>query len=404
MNILIVDDLVSVVNGIENGIDWKKLNIDSVFKAHNAYEAKIIIKNVPIDILLTDIEMPGESGIDLVAWVHAENKDIECIFMSSHADFDYARRALQTGSCEYVLLPCPNEEIEDVIGKAVMRLNSRREKDKVYQYGKVVTEDVWLEKMLLKHSITTAQNQDAIERLIHIGSIKAQACGYLVYIKLQENAEQFAQWDMSLLEFIIGNISHELMQPVHYHVIVSGQSKDTFVIFCQPEETQDISETAFERQMHMIHETMTKVLHLQMYMCFERCTDYAQMSAISHRLEENAKTVLLDTQEASGDTTQVIACVEEYVKEHIAYDVKRSDLANHVHMNVDYLSRIFKREKGVTLNEFIIESKMAVARNLLQTTRLPVGLVAARVGYSDFSYFSKLYKKSFGHTPTEERG
>lgn len=289
MNILVVDDLVSVVNGIVNAIDWKKLNIDGVFKAHNAYEAKIIIKNVPIDILMTDIEMPGESGIDLVAWVHEENKDIECIFMSSHADFEYARRALQTGSCEYVLLPCPNEEIEAILEKAVLRLNGRREKDKMYEYGKVVTEDVWLEKMLLKHSIETEQNKESIDRLVHIGGIKSNACGYLIYMKLQESDEKLERWDQTLMEFIIGNISLELMQPVHYQTVVVNQAMDTYVLLCQPEENQDISLEAFERQVHMIDEVMSQVLHLRVYMEFEKCTDYAQLKIYCQRLKQKVE-------------------------------------------------------------------------------------------------------------------
>ena len=352
---------------------------------------------------MTDIEMPGESGIDLVAWVHSENKDIECIFMSSHADFDYARRALQTGSCEYVLLPCPNEEIEDVIGKAVLRLKGRREKDKMYEYGKVVTEDVWLEKMLLKHSIESTQNNEAIDRLIHIGGIKENACGYFVYLKLQESDEKLERWDQTLLEFIIGNICAELMQPIHYQAVVVNLAMDTYCLLCQPQENQDITEAAFERQIHLIDEIMSQTLRLHVYMAFERCTDYTQLKKYQQHLEQKIQVLLSDVHNVSGDIIQIVQSVEEYVKEHIAQDIKRTDLANYVHMNVDYLSRVFKREKKITLNEYIVESKLAVARNLLQTTRLPVGLVAARVGYSDFSYFSKLYKKLYGHTPTEER-
>lgn len=404
MNILIVDDLVSVVNGIESGIDWKKLNIDGIFKAHNAYEAKILLQNLPIDILMTDIEMPGESGIDLVAWVHEEKKDVECIFMSSHADFDYARKALQTGSCEYVLLPCRYEEIEEVICKAVLRLNSRREKDKVYRYGKVVTEDVWLEKMLLRHCIENENNKDAIERLIHIGCINERACGYLVYIKLTENTEKALRMDATLLEFIVDNISKELMQPVRYHLMLVPRMEEAYVMLCQPETSEDISEDAFDRQMRMLSETVSKALHRQVYMSYEKCEDYGRLSYCSRRLEQQAcEEEKAAGAAVSGDTVQVLVQVEAYVKDHIAMDIKRSNLANYVHMNVDYLSRIFKREKNMTLNEYIIGCKMEVARNLLQTTRLPVGLVAARVGYSDFSYFSKLYKKTYGHTPTEER-
>ena len=75
-----------------------------------------------------------------------------------------------------------------------------------------------------------------------------------------------------------------------------------------------------------------------------------------------------------------------------------------MHMNIDYLARIFKKNTGMTLNDYIINEKMEVARNLLITTKLPVGLIAMKVGYSNFSYFSKLYKKTYNKTPAEERG
>ena len=52
----------------------------------------MLINNLKIDILLTDIEMPGESGLDLVEWIREKELDMECIFMSSHADFEYAQR------------------------------------------------------------------------------------------------------------------------------------------------------------------------------------------------------------------------------------------------------------------------------------------------------------------------
>ena len=47
-----------------------------------------------------------------------------------------------------------------------------------------------------------------------------------------------------------------------------------------------------------------------------------------------------------GTSEDPVQEVTRYVHEHISQDIKRSDLANHVHLNIDYLSRIFKREKG----------------------------------------------------------
>lgn len=69
MNILVVDDQIHVIEGIYRGVDWKKLGIDHVFTALNAPEAKNIIREQDIDLLLSDIEMPEESGLDLLRWV-----------------------------------------------------------------------------------------------------------------------------------------------------------------------------------------------------------------------------------------------------------------------------------------------------------------------------------------------
>ena len=65
MNVLAVDDQINVLNGLMVGVQWKKLGIDQVYKAGNAAEAKRILRACTVDILLSDIEMPGESGLQL---------------------------------------------------------------------------------------------------------------------------------------------------------------------------------------------------------------------------------------------------------------------------------------------------------------------------------------------------
>ena len=72
-------------------------------------------------------------------------------------------------------------------------------------------------------------------------------------------------------------------------------------------------------------------------------------------------------------------------------------------MNPDYISRMFRREMGVSLKEFIVGEKMKAARDLLTQTALPVSAVALRVGYGNFSHFSHIYKKVMGVSPAEER-
>ena len=95
--------------------------------------------------------------------------------------------------------------------------------------------------------------------------------------------------------------------------------------------------------------------------------------------------------------------VIQYIHCNIEKDIQRKELASLVNLNEDYLSRIFKKEKGISLKEYIILEKMRTAQNLLMNTNFSIGMIGAKVGFDNFSYFSQTYKKIMGKTPTEER-
>lgn len=118
MNVLIVDDQANVVSSLKSGISWDILGIKNVYTALNALEAREIITRYPIDILLSDIEMPVENGLSLLRWCRNNNYLFECIFLTSHADFFYAKEAIQLGSFDYILQPARYEDVENAIKKS----------------------------------------------------------------------------------------------------------------------------------------------------------------------------------------------------------------------------------------------------------------------------------------------
>lgn len=142
MNICIVDDDKYVVEKIVEGIDWGRLGIEAVYVAYNMKQAKEILNTQQVDILLSDIEMPQGSGLELLEWVREQALLVECIYLSSYAHFAYAQKALQLHSREYLLKPVSNRELENVLGNLVeqMRLtkdgrgkNSQQEKERYWQ-------------------------------------------------------------------------------------------------------------------------------------------------------------------------------------------------------------------------------------------------------------------------------
>ena len=136
MPVLVIDDQIHVVEGILSEVSWENLGVDKVWKAYNAVEAKGILLLNKVDIMLCDIEMPGENGLSLLKWTQDQGMEVECIFLTAHADFVYARIAMQLGSFDYILQPARYEDIGNAILRAKQRIQEKREQQKFYSYGK----------------------------------------------------------------------------------------------------------------------------------------------------------------------------------------------------------------------------------------------------------------------------
>ena len=122
MNILIVDDEVHAVQGIIQVMDWKKLGIEQVYSAYSMAEAIEQFSRHSIALLLTDIEMSGGTGFDLIRWCNARSMDYVGIILSGFPNFHYAQRAITLGVFEYLLKPVDNDTLGDTLLRAITHL------------------------------------------------------------------------------------------------------------------------------------------------------------------------------------------------------------------------------------------------------------------------------------------
>lgn len=99
----------------------------------------------------------------------------------------------------------------------------------------------------------------------------------------------------------------------------------------------------------------------------------------------------------------VVEKSKSFIAQSIDKDISREDVANHVFLNSDYLTRIFKKETGLSISEYIVKERFKIAMELLAKTDLPVSTVAAKVGYTNFSHFAKMFKRYTNVTPQEYR-
>ena len=115
LKMIIADDERVIRESINSSIDWKSLGIQIVGLAKNAREAYDLILDECPDIVLTDIRMPGFSGLELIARTAQTHPQTEFIILSGYGEFEYAKEAMQRGVKHYLLKPCSPEQLIEVI-------------------------------------------------------------------------------------------------------------------------------------------------------------------------------------------------------------------------------------------------------------------------------------------------
>jgi len=101
--LLIVEDEHIVRMALKSLIDWRANGIELIAEAVNGSEALKVLTNEPIDLVITDINMPVMNGIELIQSIHHLGLDTSVIVLSAYNDYDYVREAFKLGVKDYIL-------------------------------------------------------------------------------------------------------------------------------------------------------------------------------------------------------------------------------------------------------------------------------------------------------------
>ncbi|MCR2804612.1 response regulator transcription factor [Paenibacillus soyae] len=107
---------------------------------------------------------------------------------------------------------------------------------------------------------------------------------------------------------------------------------------------------------------------------------------------------------APGKVEPKLQAIDRFIADHLEENVSSIDIAEYLGLNPSYFSRYFKRLTGVNFTDYVHRYKIGIAEQMLRGTEETVEIVAAKFGYYERSYFSKVFKKYTGKTPTELRG
>ncbi|MCR5156451.1 MAG: helix-turn-helix domain-containing protein [Butyrivibrio sp.] len=97
----------------------------------------------------------------------------------------------------------------------------------------------------------------------------------------------------------------------------------------------------------------------------------------------------------------IVQRAKKYVHDHYKEDISRTEIAESVFLTPEYMAKMFKKETGISLKQYISDYRISVAKELLSSPGARISDVACEVGFDNFSYFSTVFKKTTGYTPNE---
>src|SRR5690606_943268 len=109
---LLVDDEPMHLQGLARHVRWESLGYDKPLTALSGDAALAVMRDRQIDVLVTDVSMPGMNGIELVARCKEQNPGIQVLMVSGYNEFEFVQEAIHVGAQGYVLKPVKVEEIE----------------------------------------------------------------------------------------------------------------------------------------------------------------------------------------------------------------------------------------------------------------------------------------------------
>jgi len=123
--VVIADDEQMIREGLRLLIDWKSLNLVLAGEAEDGLSALELIERHRPHILVTDVKMPGMSGLEVIRKVNESGMDIKSIIISGYDDFLYVKEALRYGVADYILKPVREDDLASILKEVVSNIENR---------------------------------------------------------------------------------------------------------------------------------------------------------------------------------------------------------------------------------------------------------------------------------------
>lgn len=351
--VLIIDDDKSTRYMLKRFKKWESYGFAIEDEACDGKEALQKLKSCHFDLIITDIKMPGMDGIEFMHELKSMKWQVCVIFLSTHSNFEYAKQGIRLGVFDYMTKPLNDDLLSEALERAknyldeefIKRTKIEAEKKQLADSAKLYYPQKREKKItayLLSGSATiTGEIESAFEEITDIFDSDLYKIGIL-------------------LNTMLANLSEKI-----YTIFPWLQKLEGNIFTYDMTDAQSIAEM---KQKFLVN--------------------------VNNGLGIIRKYEL-------HHTDSVVRKTCAYVVEHVEQDINLEMIAKEVHISKDYIGKLFKQKTGCNFIDFVTRVKMERAKYLIKTGDFKNYEVSEKLGYSKPDYFTRLFKKYTGYTPTE---
>ncbi|WP_261304991.1 response regulator [Paenibacillus andongensis] len=429
-NLLIVDDEKEIREGL-SAIPWPTMRVNLMGSAKHGLDALKFISEHPIDIVLTDIRMPFMDGIELLNTLARQHPYIRVVILSGHSDFGYAQQAVANGAFDYLLKPTQFDVLLKTFERLVRKLDE--EKQEELRKSALLRKEKLLSKRLreefLSELFKCGMSVEDIELGCSESEIILDGPDYTVAAvrldRISLNKQVLPDRELKLITFSLDNILCDMWDAngKAYH-LVNKENAEVCLLSMKASPKSDFIQ--LKQQLSSFRGLFKSTLSIGIGKSARHATDIWRSARSAKQLldnteEEDSARVYTEAlqHEAPGHATSepltsaihikdnkkdrtIVHEAKQFIKQNFHQSITLKQIANEVHVTPGHLSALF-RESGETYIQYLTTMRVNKAIELLGDIRYKIYEIAESVGYSDHTYFSEIFKKYMGKTPTEYR-
>ena len=418
--VLLVDDEYMITEGLKRLIPFEKWDMEVVAIANHADDALDYVREHPVDIVISDVNMPDKTGLEMIQEMKDLLPDAYYILLSGYQEFDYVKKAMNLSVVDYLVKPVDKVELGHLLEKIVTQLREKVQEPEIL--SQQLDEEAFKTHLTQKENwwigLSKEKQGDFVIPYYVLGQdwqivLADQEFEGLLVMPFEAPYQiNFEKWKRDVEKTLFyGSVNLDQSESLFsyyepiYRVIIQGNLQQiidelTLLEKIVLENTPRVSITkqlftqfvmdVFHLFEHLKADDMTDIVkNIHAITTFEDLVAYTKETLTSffgqYRMNENVVSVL-----------EVIG--RDYQKE-----LSLKDISKDLFINPVYLGQLIKKETNSTFAELLNKQRIKAAQQLLLSTNDSIEDICYTVGYSNVGYFYKVFRKLCGKSPKAYR-